>query len=322
MKTGTSSAERPGVARALLIGGTLFWGLSFPLVRALELVQEKHSPHVSDFVLACADMEVRFGLAAVILLFLYGRELRRVTRLEWSQAIGLGLLASGGIYLQNLGLAWTDASISAFLTQLYTLIVPLIVALRDRRWPTLRIAIACGMVLAGAAFLSPGLVTHLVIGPGEIVTMFGTFFFAAQIVWVERPRYAPNRPGVVTLIMFALIAVVSALIYPVAGGTFRDGIDLFSTSAVWGLTLALALFCSVVSFYVMNTWQRFISATEAGLIYCVEPIIATVLCGFLPRWISGWAGIDYPNESLRWGLLAGGALIIGAAVLAATERRD
>jgi drug/metabolite transporter (DMT)-like permease len=306
----------------LLIGGTVFWGLSFPLVRALELVQEKSAPHVSDFVLACGDMVMRFGLAAVLLFFLYGHQLRRVTRLEWSQAIGLGVLASGGIYLQNLGLAWTDASISAFLTQLYTLIVPLIVAVRDWRWPTLRIVIACAMVLAGAALLSPGLLTHFVLGPGEVVTMFGTFFFAAQIVWVERPRYARNRSGVVTLIMFALIAAVSALIYPLAGGTVRDGVDLFRTGSVWALTLALAVFCSVVSFYVMNTWQRFISATEAGLIYCVEPIIATVLCGFLPRWISGWAGIDYPNETLRWGLFAGGALIVGAAVLAATQRRD
>ena len=313
---------RPGVARSLLIGGTVFWGLSFPLVRALELVQEKNAPHVSDFALASGDMVMRFGLAAVLLFFLYGYELRRVTRSEWSQAIGLGLLASGGLYLQNLGLAWTDASISAFLTQLYTLIVPLIVAVRDRRSPTLRIIFACGMVLVGAALLSPGLMTHFVIGPGEVVTMFGTFFFAAQIVWVERPRYARNRSGVVTLIMFALISTVSALIYPLAGGTFRNGVDLFSTGAVWGLTFALVLFCTVVSFYVMNTWQRFISATEAGLIYCVEPIIATVLCGFLPKWISGWAGIDYPNESWRWGLLAGGALIVGAAVLAATQPRD
>jgi drug/metabolite transporter (DMT)-like permease len=320
MENATSSAER--MARGLLIGGTRFWGMSFPLLRAVELAQEARAPHVPDIVLACADMGMRFGLAGVMLLFVYGGELRhRVTGLEWSQALGLGFLASAGLYFQTLGLAWTDASISAFLTQLYTLIVPLIVAVRDRRWPTGRIVIACGMVLAGAALLSPGLLTHFVLGPGEFVTMLGAIFFAAQIVWVERPQYAENRTGVVTLLMFALIATIFTVVYPVTGGTTREAGELFGSGAVWGLMVALVLLCTVVSFYIMNTWQRFITATEAGLIYCLEPIIATVLCGFLPGWISSWAGIDYPDETLRWGLLGGGALIIGATVLAATQKR-
>jgi uncharacterized protein (DUF486 family) len=33
------------------------------------------------------------------------------------------------------------------------------------------------------------------------------------------------------------------------------------------------------------------------------------------------AAISYPNEPLRWTLLLGGALIVGATVLVATEKR-
>ena len=72
----------------------------------------------------------------------------------------------------------------------------------------------------------------------------------------------------------------------------------------------------------MNRWQRWVSATEAGLIYCLEPVVATVLCAFLPGVISRLAGVAYANEALGWNLLAGGALIIGATVLVATERRQ
>jgi drug/metabolite transporter (DMT)-like permease len=71
----------------------------------------------------------------------------------------------------------------------------------------------------------------------------------------------------------------------------------------------------------MNRWQRWLSATEAGLIYCIEPVIAAILSGFLPGWISCYAGINYPNEALRWTLLLGGLLIVSATVLVATERR-
>jgi drug/metabolite transporter (DMT)-like permease len=316
----------PGVvlirqARALLIGTTVLWGLSFPLMRGLELVQRANVPQVSAVALASADVAIRFGLAVLFLFPIYGRHLARITWREWSQAIGLAFFAAGGLYLQTLGLAWTDASVAAFLTQLYTLIVPLIVAVRDRRFPSLRVVVACVLVLAGAVILSPGLLRHFTLGPGELVIIFSTFFTASQIVWVERPLYAENRAGVVTLIMFAILAGIFAVGYFAVGGTARVAGQLFGTPVLWMLTLTLVLFCTLFNFLIMNAWQRCVSATEAGLIYCIEPVIATFLASFLPGWISRAASISYLNETLTWSLLVGGVLIVGATVLVATERR-
>jgi len=309
-----------GRARALLIGTTVLWGLSFPLLRGLELVQRANAPHISDAALAAADVAIRFGLAALVLLPIYGRRLVSITGREWSQAIGLAFFAAGGLYLQTLGLAWTDASITAFLTQLYTLIVPLIVAVRDRRFPSLRVAVACVLVLAGAALLSPGLIRHFILGPGEIVIIISTFFMACQIVWVERPLYAENRAGVVTLIMFTVLAGLFAAGYFAMGGAAQSAARLVGTPALCGLTVALVLLCTVFNFLIMNAWQRYVSATEAGLIYCIEPVIAAFLSSFLPGWISRAAAIGYANETLTWTLFVGGALIIAATVLVATER--
>ena len=308
-------------ARALLIGATLFWGLSFPLVRALELVQRAHVPRVSDSALACADVAMRFGIAALLLLPFHFRHLGAITRREWIQAVGLAVFAGGGLYLQTLGLAWTDASISAFLTQLYSLIVPLIVAVRDRRAPSGRVLIACGLVLLGAAMLSPGLLRHFVLGPGEVVILISTVFMAAQIVWVERPIFVENRPGVVTLIMFTLMAVMFALGFSSSGGTILFAGQLFGTPAIVIMSAAVVLLCTVVTFYIMNAWQRWVSATEAGLIYCIEPVVAAGLSAFLPGWISRLASISYANETLTWSLFAGGFLIVTATILVATEKR-
>lgn len=308
-------------ARLLLFGTTLFWGLSFPLLRGLELAQRATSAHLPDAVLACGDVGLRFGVAALFLLLFYGPNLGKVTKREWSQAIGLAVFAGMGTCLQTLGLAWTDASIAAFLTQLYTLIVPLIVAVRDGRVPTLRVVVACVLVLAGAALLSPGLLRHFVLGPGEVVIILSTGFLACQIVWVERPLYAENRPGLVTLLMFTILAMLFTAGYFLTGGTVRAVGPSFGTPPILALFLALVLFCTVTNFLIMNAWQRCISATEAGLIYCLEPVIAAALAGFLPGWISRFAGVAYPNEMLTWSLLAGGLLIIAATVLVATERR-
>ena len=300
---------------------TVLWGLSFPLMRGLELAQRAHAPQVSDEALACADMAMRFGLATLFLLPFYGRYLLSVTWREWSQAIGLALLAGAGLYFQTLGLAWTDASITAFLTQLYTLIVPLIVAIRDRRFPSMRVIVACVMVLLGAAMLSPGLLTHFILGPGEWIIILSTGFIAAQIVWVERPLYVENRPGLVTLIMFAILGGIFTLGYLGRGGTAHFAGQLFGGAVLSELTLAVVLLCTIINFFIMNAWQRCVSATEAGLIYCIEPVIATVLSGFLPGLISRLAGISYPNETLTWTLLVGGLFIVAATILVATERR-
>jgi drug/metabolite transporter (DMT)-like permease len=308
-------------ARALLIGSTVFWASSFPLMRSLELAQKEHTPNSPDAGTACLNMAVRFGLAALLLLPFYLRHLGNISFREWSQAIGLGLFAGIGLYLQTLGLAWTDASVSAFLTQLYTLIVPLIVAVRDRSAPSLRVIVACVLVLTGVAVLSPGLLTHFTLGPGSLIIILSTGFLACQIVWVERPLYVDNRSGLVTLLMFAIMSGIFFLAYFVSGGSAALAGQLFATPDVWGLMLALILFCTVINFWIMNAWQRCVSATEAGLIYCLEPVIATVISAFFPGWISRWAGIHYANEALSWTLLLGGAMILAATILVATEKR-
>ena len=65
----------------------------------------------------------------------------------------------------------------------------------------------------------------------------------------------------------------------------------------------------------MNAWQPKVSATQAGLMYCFEPIFASLYAFFLPAWLSVLAGITYANERLTLDLFIGGALITAANVL-------
>jgi drug/metabolite transporter (DMT)-like permease len=121
--------------------------------------------------------------------------------------------------------------------------------------------------------------------------------------------------------MFAILAGMFVAGYFMAGGTAPVAGQLFGTPVLAMLALALVLLCTVFNFLIMNAWQRCVSATEAGLIYCIEPVLATLLSAFLPGWISRFAPIAYANETLTWSLLLGGVLIVGATVLVATERR-
>ena len=79
--------------------------------------------------------------------------------------------------------------------------------------------------------------------------------------------------------------------------------------------------CSVGAYGLMNTWQRRIPATEAGLIYTTEPVFTALYCLFLPALLAIPAGVDYPNESLTLPLMAGGGLIVAANVWLQLHRK-
>jgi hypothetical protein len=88
------------------------------------------------------------------------------------------------------------------------------------------------------------------------------------------------------------------------------------TSPAWlGFTVTLTVVCTLGAFGLMNAWQPKITATEAGLIYCVEPIFGSLAALFLPAVFSAWALINYPNELATWTLLVGGGLITAANIL-------
>jgi drug/metabolite transporter (DMT)-like permease len=216
---------------------------------------------------------------------------------------------------QNDGLQFTSASTSAFLTQLYAILIPIYVALRSRQAPGRRVWLSCLLVLAGVAILGRFNWRELHLGRGEWETLLSSFFFMGQILWLEKPEFAANRARKITFVMFLTQAVIfAALTWAVAPDA--SAIFITWTSPVWlALVVVLTAFSTIGAYGLMNAWQPKITATEAGLIYCIEPIFGSAMALFLPALISRWAGIAYPNEQVTMHLSVGGGLITLANVL-------
>jgi drug/metabolite transporter (DMT)-like permease len=195
------------------------------------------------------------------------------------------------------------------------LIIPIVVAVRDRRWPSPLIAICSVMVILGVAILSDVDWRTLRLGRGELETLIASVIFTAQILWLDRPLFARNRVNHFTVVMFA---VTAALSLPLAVATTKRSLDwtiFLSSPSVLSLVAILVLLCTIVAYVTMNYWQRFLPAAEAGLIYCAEPIFASLFALLLPGWLSIWVGLNYPNETLTTNLLVGGGLITVANLL-------
>jgi drug/metabolite transporter (DMT)-like permease len=298
-----------------LLFATAVWGISFPVIKALWLVQEKLVPNPPDFFLAALASVVRFGVAGLIIAVFCVRTLRHLTRCECAQGIGLGIFGGLGIIFQMDGLAHTPASTSAFLTQFYCLLLPLWVAFRQRAAPSLVVIVSTLMVLAGMAILSRFDWNKFKMGRGEAETILSAVFFAGQILWLERPRYAGNRVTHFTVVMFATITVLILPVAFVTAPSSRAIVAAFESAEVLVLMGVLTLACTLAAYSIMNYWQPHVSATEAGLIYCVEPLFASLFAVMLPGLLSRFAGINYANEHLTMNLLIGGGLVTLANVL-------
>jgi hypothetical protein len=302
-------------AIAMLVLATLYWGLSFPVIKALTTINRLQFPDGGSWFVSAQAVAPRFVAAVVIMLVFGGLSEGLPTLAEAKQGLMVGFFAAAGAFLQTDAMQFIDASSSAFLTQFSAILVPAWIAVRSRRNPGILIWVCCAIVLAGVSVLGHFDWRTMRLGRGGWETLLSAAAYTGQILWIGKREYAGNRARTVTFIMFAVQAVAFSILAARTAPSLRALVAPWY-SPVWvALTLTLAVVCTIGAFSLMTSWQPVISETEAGLIYCVEPVFASVFARFVPAIISRFAGIDYPNERATYSLLVGGGLVTLANVL-------
>ena len=312
--SGADGRRGRGWAVLMLTLAPACWAVSFPIMRALQLLQPDLAPGCSSWFFSGAGVAYRFGLAGVLMAFWCLLGAGAPTRREIEQGVVLGLWSSAGMVLQMDGLAYTHASISAFLTQGYAIFIPLWQALRRRRLPSLRLLLAAAAVLAGVGVLSGMTLRDLRMGRGELETLAAAVMFTGQILWLEHPRYAGNDFRRFSTAMFFVMALFGAGIGFWACPRPEAWARIYAGAAPLAMLALLVVVCTLGGYLLMNRWQREVSAAEAGLIYCAEPVFASLWAMWLPGLLAGWAGVAYANETVTWRLAVGGGLILAANV--------
>lgn len=305
------------MAARMLILACAMWGLSFPVIKALSLVQSAALPEADTWLLSAVTMVWRFALAAALtaLIAVARTGGLRITRGEIAQGLGLGVFGGLGMLLQVDGLNHTEASTSAFLTQGTVVFIPVFKMLREARFPALREALCCVLALAGIAVLAKVDWARFRLGRGEWETLVAAMFFTGQILWLERPAFQGNNSLRVSVVMFGSIALLCLPLLGLPGGSGARALALLSAGPSWWLVGLLVGPCTLMAFLWMNRWQPHVTATMAGLIYCLEPVFASLLALFLPAWLSSAAGVHYANETVTATLIGGGGLILVANVI-------
>ena len=310
-------------AVAALVLCCTFWGISFPVIKAVMIELRETTPDASTLFFSSWIQLSRFLVAAVLILLLTLR-IPFPNKLEIRQGLTLAFWGGIGMWLQADGLAYTHASTSAFLTQSYCVLLPLWAALRHKRPPEKSTVLAVIFVMAGGAILAGISMDKLTLGRGEIATIASAVFFTFQILALEKPEYSDNRGRSVTLVMCAGITIIFLPITLATAPSPGVITHLLTSGSILVLVTVLSIICTIGSFWLMNTWQRHVTATEAGLIYTTEPVFAACYALFLPGILASLMGHPYANESLTVRLIIGGIFILTAnlIVLHSMKKRE
>lgn len=301
-----AAKARQNLAVLALLLGTVFWGCGFTWAKAAgEAVQDaaglpRQAAFGPVFILAW-----RF-LAASVLWFIAFPASRRgwtLRGLGWATLIGAPL--GVGLIVQHVGLDRTTEAVSAFLTSLTILFVPLLMIVVHRKPPRGVLWIGVALATAGVWLMTGAQPTGF--GWGEVLGIAAAFLFSLYILAVNAsaPHHTPWRMvgaqfGITALICFASCAVLRG-----GGDNLHPAamMHILSIRAVWLNLLLLTLFTTLVAFGLLTFYQPLLDPTRAALIYLAEPIFATL-----------YAAIAVGH---RAGLmtLAGAALILLANVL-------
>src|SRR3954469_2982942 len=143
-----TSTRSPEHTRALLmlVVANFFWGLSFPLIKAIMLLHAKLLPEAGTWFSSSYTVAPRFLIAVAIFLAMRPWDCWRATAGEWRQGMILGAFATAGMLFQNDGLQFTAASTSAFLTQFSAILIPVWLAIRERQNPGWLVWTCCALV--------------------------------------------------------------------------------------------------------------------------------------------------------------------------------
>lgn len=351
VQKGSRSHATQWIAVAALVGVNALWGLSFPIMKSLNLQMEQFFglendsvPSTLSVAFSSGMIGLRFLMSLGVLYVFCPNLVRGASRSEWHAGVMVGLLFYVGLVLQVMGLATIPASRSGFLTSLTAVFTPIFSAVLFRKSISYNVLFGVAIALLGVSILTGLIVLDsggIGVAPdaiskwtiGDSLTTLGAVLFTGQLLLVDYYGKKLN-PTAITPGMFLAVAVAAALTFAAlhsvaltsmpdhAVHAWQSWSKLFLSPLFLIIILFLAVICSVLAFLGMNTFQPRITAVQASIIYSSEPVFASFWALFLPGLLGTLENsIEYSNEIISVPLILGGAFVLVANIVSLWPRR-
>jgi drug/metabolite transporter (DMT)-like permease len=236
----------------------------------------------------------RFLIAGIILaVYLLARKQNLFLDIKKGLALAIILWL---LYIpQTIGLKYTTASNSGFITGLFVAFVPLFMKTIFKRTPTISEIAASGVALIGLWILTGGLKE---INIGDLLTLIAAMTYALHLLLSDKymkQGIDPIRLACQQFLIVGLLSIASAII-------FNLPFDVRTASAL-NITIFLALFPTMTAFVIQLLAQKITSPLRVSLIFALEPVFAGLFA-----WTLG-------GEQVQLHGVVGGLLIFAALIL-------
>ena len=271
---------------------SLIWGATFVVVKT-------GLDHSSPFLF----LAVRFSIAAILMALFRPQVLGRVEREEVFAGMRLAFFMFAGYCFQTVGLQYTTATNSGFVTGSSVVLVPLLLGIFWGRTLTKWIYVGAIAALIGLYFLTVPAEGMRYLNRGDVMTLVAAGFYAIHIILVG--EYSQNH----SISALSLIQVVGCALMAWPLTAFSAAIHWQPVRLEWGWSLAVsivicAVFATAVAFTVQLWAQRYTSPGHAAILFALEPVFA-VITSFL-----------FLHEYLTARAWRGAALVVGGILLA------
>jgi drug/metabolite transporter (DMT)-like permease len=194
------------------------------------------------------------------------------------------------------GLAYTTASSSGFITGIFVLFVPLFLFLFLGQPPTLWQWVATGLALVGLWLLTGGVGAF---NRGDGLTVLSAAAYAGHLLVTDRSVRSEADCILLAFHQFWMTGLMALLCTASLGRSFE-----VATPQAAGVIAFLALVPTLSAFYVQMLCQRHVAPLKASLVFTLEPAFAAIFA-----WTLG--GEPFLPERAAGGILILAAMMAG-----------
>lgn len=251
---------------------TIFWGATFVIVKG---ALNDTSPMI--FV------GFRFLSASILFIPFIFYKIKKVDSGSIKAGIILGVLLFISFALQTIGLQYTSATKSGFLTGTLVVLIPFFQIFIKKKYPTKGALLGALFVFVGIFILSGSNKSiYLLLNElgsnftaGDFLTLLCALFFAVHVVYLD---VFSNKYDY-WILTFAQLFVTAILSFIFAGVLNNYSIENYRFVFTNNLLFAIiytAVFATLINTILQTKYQKMVSPTKAGIIYSFEPIFAAL----------------------------------------------
>ena len=217
-----------------------------------------------DSVDPVALVGIRFLIAAVLMLPFAVRQGKLSSHLK--EGCVLALIHAALYLAQTVGMVYTSASNSGFITGLFIVFIPLLMFLLRGERPVPLQGVSVALAVLGLWLLTGGLGG---VNRGDIITLVAAAAYAVHVIFTDKYSKSGCDAVMLAFHQFWIIALVSFMLAAAAGRPLA-----VSATGAWWAIIFLAVFPTLTAFYVQVAAQKESVPFRAGLIFSLEPVFA------------------------------------------------